>query len=118
MDFILSPVHPAAAAVLGESHYWNYTAIWNLLDLPGVVFPSGCVVDERLDQLTGEDRRYVPRDEVEEREWIKYTGPERYGGASVGLQVVGRHFRDEETLAAARVVEEAVKNGGEMGSKL
>lgn len=111
VDFILSPAYPAAAAVLGESHYWNYTAIWNVLDLPSAVFPSGLTVDPKLDALTGQDRKYVPRSEVDEREWRKYQGPERYEGASIALQIAGRHFKDEETLAAARVVEEIVRDG-------
>lgn len=119
MDYILSPAYPGAAAVMGESHYWNYTAIWNLLDLPCAVFPSGITVDSEIDVLTEKDRVYVPRSTVEEREWRKYTdtGPERYVGAPVALQVVGRHFRDEETLAAARFVEEVIKDGAR-GAKL
>lgn len=105
---------------MGESHYWNYTAIWNLLDFPAAVFPSGSFVDTTLDALTEDQfgKGYVPRDEVEEREWRRYTGPERYEGASVGLQVVGRHFRDEETLAVTRVVEEVLKGGGRLMSRL
>lgn len=117
VDFILSPVYPGVAAVLGESHYWNYTAIWNLLDLPSAVFPSGLTVDNKLDVLTEQDRQYVPRSDVDEREWAKYSGPERYGGAPVALQIAGRHFRDEETLAAAKLVEEVMK-GGRKASKL
>ncbi|OQE39199.1 hypothetical protein PENCOP_c007G07661 [Penicillium coprophilum] len=109
VDFILSPTYPAAAAVMGESQYWNYTAIWNLVDLPSVVFPSGIIVDPKLDAFTEHDRKYVPRDEVDEREWRKYQEPERYEGASVGLQISGRRFKDEETLAAAMVVEEIVR---------
>lgn len=42
---------------------------------------------------------------------MKYSGPERYEGAPVALQITGRHFKDEETLAAARLVEEVIKNG-------
>lgn len=87
--------------MLGESHYWNYSAIWNILDLPAVVFPSGVFVDPVLD---GVDEGYTGRNEVDEREWRKWA-PERYEGAPVGLQLVGRRFRDEETLAAGRVVE-------------
>lgn len=117
VDFIISPAYPAAAAVLGESHYWNYTAIWNVLDLPSAVFPSGLTVDPKLDAMTEQDRAYVPRSEVDEREWLKYQGPERYDGAPVALQIAGRHFKDEETLAAARVVEEIVR-GGRKDSKL
>jgi amidase len=111
VDFILSPTYPGVAAVMGESQYWNYTAIWNIVDLPSAVFPSGLTVDSKLDLLTEEDIRYVPRDEVDEREWRKYQGPKRYEGAPVGLQIAGRRFKDEETLAAAKIIKEIV--GGE-----
>lgn len=94
---------------MDESQYWNYTAIWNLVDLPSVVFPSGITVDPKVDVLTEQDKKYVPRDEVDEREWRKYEDPERYEGASVGLQIAGRRFKDEETLAAAKVVEEIIR---------
>lgn len=101
VDFLLTPTYPGVAAVLGESHYWNYSAIWNILDMPAVVFPSGVVVDPVLDKM---DEGYTGRNEVDEKEWRKWA-PERYEGAPVGLQLVGKHFRDEETLAAGRVVE-------------
>ncbi|PKY05612.1 fatty-acid amide hydrolase [Aspergillus campestris IBT 28561] len=100
VDFILSPAYVGVAAVMGESHYWNYTAIWNILDQPAVVFPSGLFVDPALDAV---DEAYQPRGEVDAREWAKYA-PERYEGAPVGLQLTGKHFRDEETLAAAGLV--------------
>ncbi|PWY69866.1 amidase [Aspergillus sclerotioniger CBS 115572] len=104
VDFILCPAYAGVASVLGESHYWNYTAIWNILDQPAVVFPSGLSVDLQLDQISGEDKTYTPRGEVDDREWSKYTGPERYEGAPIGLQLVGKHFKDEETLAAGALV--------------
>lgn len=116
VDFILSPTYCGVAAVMGESQYWNYTAIWNIVDLPSAVFPSGLSVDSKLDALSEHDKKYVPRDEVDEREWRKYQGPERYEGAPIGLQVAGRRFKDEETLAAAKLIEEIVS--GKVDSKL
>lgn len=111
VDFIISPTYPAAAAVMGESHYWNYTAIWNVLDLPSAVFPSGLTVDPKLDALSERDRMYKPRNEVDEREWRKYQGPERYENAPIGLQISGRHFKDEETLSAAKLIEQLIRDG-------
>ena len=110
VDFILSPVYPGVAAVFGESHYWNYTAIWNVLDLPSAVFPSGLTVDPKLDALSEQDQNYQPRNAVDRREWKKYQGPERYEGAPVALQISGKHFKDEETLAAAKLVEQIMKD--------
>ncbi|KAJ5128565.1 hypothetical protein N7448_002282 [Penicillium atrosanguineum] len=109
VDFIISPPYPGVAAVMGESQYWNYTAIWNLVDLPSAVFPSGLTVDKELDVL-GDEKEYVPRSEVDEREWRKYTGPERFERAPIGLQISGGRFMDEEVLAVARVVEGIVRD--------
>ncbi|KAE8348961.1 amidase signature domain-containing protein [Aspergillus coremiiformis] len=109
VDFILCPAYVGVAAVLGESQYWNYTAIWNVLDFPAVVFPTGMKVEDGDVQNGNEMGAWRARSEVEEREWRKWwVDPSRYLGAPVGMQVVGRHFKDEETLAAAKVVEEVV----------
>ncbi|KAL4983255.1 amidase signature domain-containing protein [Aspergillus falconensis] len=83
VDFILCPAYVGVASVLGESHYWNYTAIWNILDQPAVVFPSGLYVDPQLDAV---DSSYKPRSAEDEREWKRYA-PERYVGAPIGLQL-------------------------------
>lgn len=111
VDFILSPNYPGVAAVMGESHYWNYTAIWNLLDYPAVTFPSGLKVDLKVDAVTEEYKGYIPRNDADEKEWRRYEGPERYEGAPIALQVAGRHFKDEETLAAAKILEEIIRDG-------
>lgn len=39
VDVILCPVGPGAAPPLNSAKYWGYTAQWNLLDYPGLVFP-------------------------------------------------------------------------------
>ncbi|OJJ33190.1 hypothetical protein ASPWEDRAFT_115060 [Aspergillus wentii DTO 134E9] len=109
VDFILSPAFNGTAAVMGESHYWNYTAIWNILDLPSAVFPSGLFQDPAVDLA----EEYTPRNEVDAREWKKYK-PERYVGAPIGLQLAGKHFRDEETLAAAKVISDLLLRDGDV----
>jgi Asp-tRNA(Asn)/Glu-tRNA(Gln) amidotransferase A subunit family amidase len=110
VDFILCPAYVGVASVLGESQYWNYTAIWNILDQPAAVFPSGLYVDPHLDAV---DSSYQPRSAEDEREWKKYA-PERYVGAPIGLQLVGRHFKDEETLAAASLVSKVLKEAAKV----
>lgn len=105
VDFLLTPVYPGVAAVLGESHYLGYTAVWNILDQPAVVFPTGMSVDPKIDKA---DEMYKPRSEFEEKEWKKYQ-VERYENAPIALQLVGRKFRDEETLAAGRLVESVLR---------
>jgi len=46
LDVILCPTGPAPAQPLGTTKYWSYTSMWNLLDWPGAVFPTGLFVGE------------------------------------------------------------------------
>jgi hypothetical protein len=41
IDVILCPPGPGPAPVLGTSKYWGYTSIFNLVDFPSAVFPTG-----------------------------------------------------------------------------
>jgi hypothetical protein len=41
IDAILCPPGPGPAPVLGTSKYWGYTSIFNLVDFPSAVFPTG-----------------------------------------------------------------------------
>ena len=100
VDFILCPTYPGVAAIEGTPQYWYYTAIYNVLDLPTAIFPTGLFQDPKLDVLPA----YEPRSDVEAREWKKYAEPEHYIGAPICLQLAGKHFKDEETLAAAKLI--------------
>jgi amidase len=105
VDFILSPTYVGVASELKTSQYWNYTGIWNILDQPCAVFPTGLVQDPAVDKAEVD---YKPRNEQDEREYKKYV-PERFAGAPIALQLTGKHFRDEEVLAAAKVVADIVQ---------
>lgn len=37
--------------------------------------------------------------------------PQVFAGAPIALQVVGKHFCDEETLAAAKLIEDVMRQG-------
>jgi amidase len=66
VDFILCPTYVGAAAELGTAQYWVYTAIWNILDQPAVVFPTGLQVNPTIDIA---ETDYKPRSDVDEREF-------------------------------------------------
>lgn len=74
VDFILCPAYVGAGVLQGGAKYWNYTAIWNILDLPSSVLPSGlkCVKDVDV-----RDEAYKTRGEQDEEEWkaCKLTRP-------------------------------------------
>ncbi|KAI1620801.1 amidase signature domain-containing protein [Exophiala viscosa] len=100
VDFILCPAYVGVAAELATGQYWLYTAIWNILDQPAVTFPTGLKADPSVDVVEAD---YKPRSAQDEREFKKYV-PERFIDAPIPLQVVGKHFRDEETVAAAELI--------------
>lgn len=136
VDFILCPTYAGAGVLQGEAKYWGYSSIWNILDLPAAVVPSGLRCDKAVD--VREDG-YTPRGQKDEQEWkackwrceccfpclrvaagfpasqrLTYffitDDPELFHGFPIALQLVGKRFRDEDVLAAAKVLDAALKS--------
>ncbi|ROV88735.1 hypothetical protein VMCG_10067 [Cytospora schulzeri] len=105
VDFILGPTYPGAGVLQGGAKYWNYTAIWNILDLPSSVLPSGLACDKAVDV---KDEGYKPLNETDEEEWKAYD-PELFHGFPIALQLAGKRYKDEEVLAATKVLDAALK---------
>lgn len=118
LDALLCPVMCNVAPRPGTIKYWGYTSVFNLVDYPGVVFPSGFKADHRLDREyeaqsasegTEGDFGYAKRDgwvsdfdkdNAEEYEQHRNV----FDGAPVGLQLIGRRYRDEELLKYAELL--------------
>lgn len=66
VDVILCPAFSSAGVLIGEAKYWNYTCIWNILDQPGITFPSGMNVDKEVDVI---DASYMPKSPADKKEW-------------------------------------------------
>ena len=103
VDAILCPVSPGVASRHDESTYWGYTAVWNLLDYPAVVFPVSWV-DEEKDEKEGRVNFLSGKDEEES---AKYD-PNTFHGLPIGLQLVCRRFEDEKVLAILEYMEKLV----------
>ncbi|UZJ57035.1 hypothetical protein CBS101457_006355 [Exobasidium rhododendri] len=116
LDVLLCPSAHLCAPRIGEIRYWNYTSFFNLMDLPGVAFPvKSCLVDSRLDEefesREGTDaRRSLSKlDEETSEEYERHR--EMFNGAPVGLQLIGKRFREEELLDALGLVDDIVNKG-------
>lgn len=105
VDFILGPAYVGAGVLQGGAKYWNYTGIWNILDLPSAVLPSGLACDKAVDV---KDAGYKPLNEKDEEEWKAYD-PELFHGFPIALQLAGKRYRDEEVLAATKILDSALK---------
>ncbi|KAK5047350.1 hypothetical protein LTR84_006873 [Exophiala bonariae] len=105
VDFILCPVNVGVATELGKGRNIPYTAIWNILDQPAVSIPTGLKLDPEIDMVEPD---YTCRSAAEEYEYKRYV-PELFANAPIGLQVVGKHYRDEETVMAAALIASLVQ---------
>lgn len=51
LDVLLCPANQLCAPRFGEIRYWGYTSFFNLVDLPGAVFPvKACLVNRKIDK--------------------------------------------------------------------
>lgn len=102
VDVILCPATAQAAPKLDTARYWGYTAQWNLLDYPAVVFP----VSRVSEAADGAKAEYKPRNEKDKENWELWDkyGAKGYVDAPVSLQIVGRRYEDERVIRALEVV--------------
>ncbi|KAF2402695.1 amidase [Trichodelitschia bisporula] len=96
VDVILCPVGPGTAPPLDCARYWGYTAQWNVLDYPALVFPV-TQVDPAIDV---KEEEYTPRSNGMDEYNYKLYEPETYRDAPVSLQLVGRRYEDEKVIQA------------------
>jgi amidase len=109
VDVILCPAGPGAAPPLECARYWGYTAVWNLLDYPALIFPV-TQVDPVKDIPDSEYKPMNERDaynhQLCKNFLVKLTtsltnsnmldDTSVYNEAPVCLQLVGRRFDDEK----------------------
>lgn len=103
IDFIISPTYNNVAPKLEQAYNWSYTALWNILDFPTLVFQTGLKVDPSQDQWPESHKDYKYRSALEELELLDYK-PESYKDAPIGLQLTGRRYEDEEVVAAGKAL--------------
>lgn len=109
VDFIISPTYVGTAPVcidegIAGPLYWGYTSLFNILDLPTLVLPTGLSQDPTVDVKV----EFEPRSEIEKIEHDKYI-PELFKGAPIAFQLSGRRYFDEEVVAFGKLVDEILK---------
>ncbi|KAI5474563.1 E3 ubiquitin-protein ligase TRIP12, partial [Pseudohyphozyma bogoriensis] len=90
IDVLLCPAFPGTAQPHDTARYWSYTSQWNLVDYPGIVWPSGLYVDAALDPVMADFTPMSPKDE----ENMSYYNAELMMGSPISLQLVSRKFND------------------------
>lgn len=99
VDFMLCPAMIGASLPVQTARSWAYTAQWNLLDYPAVVFRGGQVQPSDV-----KDVGYKALSEHDKYFQDLYS-PEKFESAPVALQLVAQPYHDEELFAMLREVQ-------------
>jgi amidase len=99
VDVVIGPAFVGPACKHDTALYWTYTSLWNLVDYPGVVFPTPIKAEEGEEYKEG----YVPLSEEcgHVREMWAEGG---FEGAPIDLQIVGRRYHDNELFGALEML--------------
>lgn len=108
LDAIIAPVTAQVAAKHETLAYIGYTAVWNLLDRPCVVFPVLNALDTELDPIDGAFKAY---NEEDQRVHDLYR-PDELRGPPVTLQVVGQRFEEERLLGITGEISRCLGRNG------
>jgi amidase len=109
-DVVIMPPMPHSAVPHGGCQWVGYTKVWNVLDYPALVIPSGKV--EKGD--AHEPWSFEPRgqaDEWNQKLWEKNKCEMASLGLPIGVQIVGRRFEEEKVLAVGKVLDSLVRLG-------
>ncbi|KAF7290781.1 Amidase domain-containing protein [Mycena indigotica] len=104
VDVVLCPAGAGPAPELGTCKYWAYTNVWNFVDYPAAVFPTGLFCDPTLDKKDG-PREYMS--DADEYNAECYT-PETFKGAPLCLQLVGMRYKEELLMCALEEISKAL----------
>jgi amidase len=94
LDFLISPTSPNVAEVPKNLTHWNYSSIFNLIDLPNIIFKTGLTFDPEID-TTGPSH-------------IADYNPADYVNAPIALQLTGLRFSDEKLVEGVKVLDAAL----------
>ncbi|KAK1752265.1 amidase signature domain-containing protein [Echria macrotheca] len=106
VDVLLCPMFIGPACEHDTSFYWNYTAFFNYVDHPGVVFPTPVkALAKGAEDYRPENATPISEEDKHVRKlWAKGD----FEGAPIDLQMVARKYYDNELFSALAQVKEAL----------
>lgn len=106
VDVVLCPVFVGPACAHDTALYWNYTAFWNYVDCPGVVFPTPVKALKKGEEDYAEGVKEPLSEACKHVRQFWAEGD--FVGAPINLQVVARKYHDNKLFAALHVMREAL----------
>jgi amidase len=104
VDVVLCPVFVGPACAHDTAFYWNYTALWNFVDYPGVVFPTPVSALSKGVENYPEGEALNEQDAHVRKLWEEGD----FEGAPINLQLVARKHHDNLLFGALDLLKEAL----------
>jgi amidase len=104
VDVIIGPAFVGPACAHDTAFYWTYTSYYNLVDYPGVVFPTPIKAEKG--EKYREDYKPLSKECGHVNElW----GRSEFEGAPVDLQINGRRHHDNELFGALAMLKDVLE---------
>jgi amidase len=99
VDVVIGPAFVGPACAHDTALYWTYTSLYNLVDYPGVVFPTPIKAKAKEEYA----QTYVPlSDECKHVKELWESS--NFEGAPIDLQINARKYHDNNLFAALEVL--------------
>ncbi|TID18855.1 hypothetical protein E6O75_ATG05976 [Venturia nashicola] len=103
VDVVIGPAFVGPACHHDSALYWTYTSLYNLVDYPGVVFPTPIVTFAKEEYATGYETLSEECGHVK-----KFWQEGGFEGAPVDLQINARKYHDNDLFGALAVLREVL----------
>lgn len=97
VDVVICPSYVGPACAHDTGYFWNYSAFWNYVDFPGVVWPTPIKAEKKGEEPYAADWQPLSDDDVCVR---KLWDEGDFEGAPINLQMVTRRYQCYELFAA------------------
>ncbi|KAJ1323756.1 amidase [Microdochium nivale] len=106
VDFVIGPAFVGPAPAHDTAFYWNYSALYNYVDYPGITFPTPLVAhkSEQYDDVAASE----PLSEAC-RHVRSLWGSSDFEGAPVALQIIAPRYQDNELFGAMAVLKDILQ---------
>lgn len=101
VDVVIGPCHVGPAPEHDTTRFWTYTSFWNLVDHPGLAFPTP--IKAEAGEKYAEDYKPLSDDcRIVKQMWDEGN----FEGAPVALQINARKYHDNQLFGAMAVLKD------------
>jgi amidase len=104
VDIVIGPAFVGPACAHDTAFYWTYTSLYNLVDYPGVVFPTP--IRAQASEKYADDYRPLSKECQHVKELWEQSS---FEGAPIDLQINARRYHDNELFGALAILKDVLE---------